>query len=256
MQLVNEFVVPRGIGETWAVLTDVERIAPAMPGAELTGVTDGRYNGKVKVKVGPVTAAYAGVASFRELDEANHHMVLDATGKESSGRGRASALVTADLIAEGAETRVRVTTDLTISGPLAQFGRGAIVEVSSRLLNQFVANLKDMVLTDSPATVAEPALTPVPEGAEATMSTPVDATTPRPTSPISPAPASPAPASPAPASPAVPSPAASGPAPARPATGPAAEVNLLEVAAWPVLKRVIPALIAVAVIVVVIVWLA
>src|SRR5882757_1338315 len=146
MQLVNEFVVPRGIDETWAVLTDVERIAPAMPGAELTGVEDGKYNGKVKIKVGPVTAAYAGVASFRELDAANHHMVLDATGKESSGRGRAAAVVTADLTPDGTETKVKVTTDLTISGPLAQFGRGAIAEVSTRLLNQFVSNLKETVL--------------------------------------------------------------------------------------------------------------
>jgi hypothetical protein len=246
MQLVNEFVVPRGIDETWAVLTDVERIAPAMPGAQLTGVADGKYNGKVKVKVGPVTAAYAGVASFRELDEANHRMVLDATGKESSGRGRASALVTADLVPEGAGTKVRVTTELTISGPLAQFGRGAIVEVSSRLLNQFVANLRDMVLTDSSATVAEPTLAPVPELAEATTPAPVEATTPRPTSSLSPAPVARA----------VPSSAATGPVPAGSAAGSAAEVNLLNVAAWPILKRVIPALVAVAVIVVVIVWLA
>jgi carbon monoxide dehydrogenase subunit G len=149
MQLVNEFVVPRGVDETWAVLTDVERIAPAMPGAELTEITpDGQYHGTVKVKVGPVTAKYGGVASFRELDKLNHHMVLDATGKESSGRGRASALITADLAPEGTDTRVTVTTDLTISGPLAQFGRGAIAEVSSRLLKQFVDQLKETVLAD------------------------------------------------------------------------------------------------------------
>ena len=164
MQLVNEFVVPRGIDETWAVLTDVERIAPAMPGAELTGVEDGKYNGNVKIKVGPVTAAYAGVASFREQDPVNHHMVLDATGKESSGRGRAAAVVTADLVAEGADTRVKVTTDLTISGPLAQFGRGAIAEVSTRLLNQFVDNLKETVLADSPPAAGVPA---APNGAPA-----------------------------------------------------------------------------------------
>ncbi|HWB37780.1 MAG TPA: SRPBCC family protein, partial [Rugosimonospora sp.] len=155
MQLVNEFVIPRGVEETWAVLTDVERIAPAMPGAQLTGVEDGKYNGTVKVKVGPVTAGYAGVASFRELDQANHHAVLDATGRESSGRGRAAAVVTADLAAEGDQTRVKVTTDLTITGPLAQFGRGAIAEVSTRLLNQFVANLRQTVLADSaPSTPA------------------------------------------------------------------------------------------------------
>src|ERR1043166_4294728 len=146
MQLVNEFVVPRPIDEAWAVLTDVPRIAPCMPGATLGAEVDGGYEGKVKIKVGPVTAAYGGIAKSRELDPATHHMVLDASGKEASGRGRASAVVTADLTAEGAETRVRVVTDLPISGPLAQFGRGAIAEVSTRLLNQFVDCLRDTAL--------------------------------------------------------------------------------------------------------------
>ena len=150
MQLVNEFVVPRPIDQTWAVLNDVERIAPAMPGATLTDHVDDVYHGKVKVKVGPVTAQYGGTAQFKERDEAAHHMVLEATGKESSGRGRASALVNVDLAAEGAQTRVKVVTDLTISGPLAQFGRGAIAEVSSKLLGQFVTNLETMVLADEP----------------------------------------------------------------------------------------------------------
>jgi uncharacterized protein len=218
VQLVNEFVVPRGIDETWAVLTDVERIAPAMPGAQLTGVEDGQYNGTVKVKVGPVTAAYRGVASFRERDEASHHVVLDATGKESTGRGRAAAVVTADLVPEGDQTRVKVTTDLTISGPLAQFGRGAIAEVSARLLNQFVDNLKATVLDSAPAAAA-PAQTVAP--AEAT-------------SPAETAEATP--------------PAGTAPAPG--------SVNLLAVAWWPILKRLVPVIVVVAVIVVLIVWLA
>jgi carbon monoxide dehydrogenase subunit G len=262
MQLTNEFVVPRGIDETWAVLTDVERIAPAMPGAQLTGVQDGKYSGKVKIKVGPVTAAYAGVASFREKDAVNHHMVLDATGKESNGRGRAAAIVTADLVADGGDTKVKVTTDLTISGPLAQFGRGAIVEVSNRLLNQFVANLKETVLADSPATTpaaaTEAAPTPdanaaetdaspvVTETSSAALSEPSSATA---ATPVNGAVA----ATPAPATPAAP--VAPAP-PARPAPAPAAEVNLLKVAAWPILKRVIPLLIVIVVIVVLIVWLA
>jgi carbon monoxide dehydrogenase subunit G len=256
MQLVNEFVVPRGVDETWAVLTDVERIAPAMPGAQLTEVSDdGQYHGTVKVKVGPVTAKYGGVASFRELDKPNRHMVLDATGKESSGRGRASALVSADLIAEGTDTRVRVTTDLTISGPLAQFGRGAIAEVSTRLLNQFVDNLKQTVLADGAAAAAAAGSTS--GGAPVTEAAPADSTT---------ATTSPAPA----ASTTIVEPTSSGapvpvpqtraapPAPvssARPVDSvPAAEVNLLRIAAWPILKRVLPAVTAVAVVVVVLVW--
>jgi len=277
MQLVNEFVVPRGIDETWAVLTDVERIAPAMPGAELTGVEDGKYNGKVKIKVGPVTAAYAGVASFREQDAVNHHMVLDATGKESNGRGRAAAVVTADLVADGTDTKVKVTTDLTISGPLAQFGRGAIAEVSTRLLNQFVANLKETVLADAPA--AAPVAAPSPQaGAAETSASPV--VTEAPPTPLNAPPFEPtslatgasdangvvaaatsaAPAVPCapvvPGAPGAPAASAAPTAPARHAAAPAAEVNLLKVAAWPILKRVIPLLVVVAVIVVLIVWLA
>ena len=247
MQLVNEFVVPRGVNETWAVLTDVERIAPAMPGAELTGVEDGKYNGKVKIKVGPVTAAYAGVASFRELDEANHHMVLDATGKESSGRGRATAVVTADLSPEGAQTRVKVTTDLTISGPLAQFGRGAIAEVSTKLLNQFVANLKETVLADTAEAAVEPS--PEPAAESSALTPPADTTATQPVSPT-------APAAPSKATTSAPDTAAPArPAPTRPAAAPSAEVNLLKVAAWPILKRAIPLIIVVALIVIVIVWL-
>jgi carbon monoxide dehydrogenase subunit G len=258
MQLVNEFVVPRGIDETWAILTDVERIAPAMPGAELTGVQDGKYSGKVKIKVGPVTAAYAGVASFRELDAANHHMVLDATGKESSGRGRAAAVVAADLVADGAETKVTVTTDLTISGPLAQFGRGAIAEVSTRLLNQFVANLKETVLADEEAAPTpalqpdEPAPTPAPqpdgEAGSRAGSSPSDQAGPLPMA---------ADVNESVTDEASTAPAATAPNPqVRPASAPGAEVNLLKVAAWPILKRVLPLIIVVAVIVVLIVWLA
>ena len=229
MQLVNEFVVPRGIDETWAVLTDVERIAPAMPGAQLTGVEDGQYNGTVKVKVGPVTAAYRGVASFRELDEVSHHVVLDATGKESTGRGRAAAVVTADLVPEGDQTRVTVTTDLTISGPLAQFGRGAIAEVSTRLLNQFVDNLKATVLDSAPP----PALAAEPAGASE-AATAAEAARSAPAAQRPPA--------------VVADTAGAGPA--------AGSVNLLAVAWWPILKRLIPVIVVVAAIVVLTVWLA
>jgi carbon monoxide dehydrogenase subunit G len=300
MKLENEFVVPRGIDQTWAVLTDVERIAPAMPGAQLTEVVDGKYHGTVKVKVGPVTAGYAGVATFKELDPAAHHMVLEATGKESSGRGRASALVTADLTAEGeAWTRVKVVTDLTISGPLAQFGRGAIAEVSAKLLGQFVSQLEATVLTDVPAT---PPASAGPTAAAEALTAPAEPGTSAPgetTEPDLPvvgatagaassakasgngefasvvAAADPGvdvpevavPASalapdlgPTPtAAPAAPSDGAAleaamrGGAP-RPAA-PVAEVNLLKVAAWPILKRLIPVVVLVAVVVILIVWL-
>jgi uncharacterized protein len=311
VQLVNEFVVPRPIEATWDVLNDVERIAPAMPGATLTDHVDDVYHGKVKVKVGPVTAQYAGTAQFKERDEAAHHMVLEATGKESSGRGRASALVNVDLAAEGEQTRVKVVTDLTISGPLAQFGRGAIAEVSSKLLGQFVTNLESMVLADEPAPATNTSTGPETAGTPATAApsapaasidsgasaaAPSDATTTGPTgsgpaangsvspgasaptatsgpaaptgppsgsntaSAASSAPAAAAPASTAPVTSTAPQ--ASGGATAvpstrraQPAEAPAAEVNLLKVAAWPILKRLIPVLVVVAIIVIVlVVW--
>src|SRR6185369_6680067 len=166
MQLTNEFDVPRPVDEAWAVLTDVERIAPCMPGAQLTEVDGDTYHGTVKVKVGPVVAQYGGTARFVEKDDAAHKAVLEVNGKEKTGRGLANAMVTAQLVGQGESTHVTVTTDLTISGPLAQFGRGAIAEVSTKLLNQFVTNLRETVLdapdpepaSDSgPAANAEPA---------------------------------------------------------------------------------------------------
>jgi len=283
VQLVNEFVVPRPIEATWAVLNDVERIAPAMPGATLTDHVDDVYHGKVKVKVGPVTAQYGGTAQFKERDEAARHMVLEATGKESSGRGRASALVNVDLAAEGAQTRVKVVTDLTISGPLAQFGRGAIAEVSSKLLGQFVTNLETMVLAEEPAPTADTTTGTRADGAPATSApaaaaasvdggapaaTPSEATTTGPGATTGPATTGPATTGPATTGPAPAGAASAGPVSpdagatsvpstprAQPAEAPTAEVNLLKVAAWPILKRVIPALVVVAIIVIVlIVW--
>lgn len=150
MKLDNEFEVPRSVDEAWAVLTDLERIAPCMPGAQLTEVEGDTYHGTVKVKVGPMVAQYAGQARFKEKDDATHRAVLEAKGKERTGKGLASALVTASLTGQGDNsTKVVVSTDLTISGPLAQFGRGAITEVSSKLLGQFSENLRSMLESGS-----------------------------------------------------------------------------------------------------------
>src|SRR5215831_1506080 len=159
MRLDNEFEVPRPVDEAWAVLTDVERIAPCLPGAQLTEVDGDVYHGFVKIKVGPVTAQYSGEAKFRELDVERHHAVLDAKGKEKSGRGLANAVVTADLEGDGAVTKVRVSTELTISGPLAQFGRGAIAEVTAKLLGQFADCLRQTVL-DAPSGGPAPSAPP------------------------------------------------------------------------------------------------
>ncbi len=146
MELTNEFRVSVPVDEAWAVLTDVERIAPCMPGAELHEIDGEQYHGAVKVKVGPITAHYKGKAAFVEKDETTHQAVIRAEGRDTRGQGNANATITATLTPEGAGTKVTVVTDLAITGRAAQFGRGVMTEVSSKLLSQFVSNLETDVL--------------------------------------------------------------------------------------------------------------
>ena len=142
MKLDNEFTVGVPIEQAWAVLTDLELIAPCMPGAQLTGVTDGVYSGKVKIKVGPVTAEYAGTAQFSVKDDMAYRAVIDARGRDSRGNGNAMAVISAQLQPADGSTMVSVSTDLTIAGRIAQFGSGMIKEVSAKLLGQFVTCLE------------------------------------------------------------------------------------------------------------------
>lgn len=154
MELTNEFTVDVPIEEAWNVLTDVTRIAPCMPGAKLDEVEGDEYRGVVKVKVGPVTAEYKGKATFLERDAKAHRAVLRAEGRETRGQGNAMATITATLAPVGSSTKVSVTTDLTISGRVAQFGRGALADVSNKLLGQFVQTLESTVLAGTPAPAA------------------------------------------------------------------------------------------------------
>lgn len=167
MELVNDFTVKAPIDEAYATLTDVERIAPCLPGAQLTEVEGDTYRGLVKVKVGPITAQFKGQASFVERDAEQHRAVLKAEGRDTGGKGNASALITAQLEEVDAEmTKVTVSTDLTITGKVAQFGRGALADVSEKLLRQFVSNLETTVLTNGDATATAPAEAgPVPASA-------------------------------------------------------------------------------------------
>jgi carbon monoxide dehydrogenase subunit G len=166
MELTNEFRVGVPVAQTWDVLTDVERIAPCMPGAELQEVEGDEYRGVVKVKVGPITAQYKGSASFVERDDAGRRAVLRAEGRDTRGAGNANATITATLAEDGDGTRVKVVTDLAVTGKVAQFGRGVLNDVSVKLLNQFVESLEADVLS-SPVTVPtpdpEPAVQPEPE---------------------------------------------------------------------------------------------
>jgi carbon monoxide dehydrogenase subunit G len=142
MDLSNEFRVGVTVAEAWKVLTDVERIAPMLPGAQLQEVEGDEYRGVVKVKVGPITAQYKGVATFVEQDEAAGRVVLKATGRDTRGQGNASATITATMTADGDATKVSVVTDLTVTGKVAQFGRGVLADVSAKLIGQFVDALE------------------------------------------------------------------------------------------------------------------
>ncbi len=143
MELTNEFVIDRGIEETWTILNDLEFIAPCMPGAQLTEIEGDEYRGLVKIKVGPITANYKGKASFVEQDAANRVAKLKAEGRDPR-QGNANAMVTAEMAPIGLDqTSVKIHTDLGLSGKIASFGRGAIEDVSKKILGQFTENLRE-----------------------------------------------------------------------------------------------------------------
>ena len=156
MELNNEFRVAVPAAKTWEVLTDVERVAPCIPGAQLLSVDGDDFTGAVKVKVGPITVSYKGDATFQEKDTAAQRVVIKASGKETRGSGNAAALVTAQLKDEGDAAHVVITTDLTISGKAAQFGRGVLADVSTNLIGQFARNLEADLLGGSAPAAAVP----------------------------------------------------------------------------------------------------
>jgi len=149
-QLVNEFTVNRPIDEAWAVITDVERIAPCLPGAQLQEIEGDIYRGVVKVKLGSIAPQFKGQAQFIEKDDAAHRAVLKAEGRDTGGRGNASAQITAQAESlSPTSTRVVVSTDLSITGKVAQFGRGIIGDVSKKLMAAFAGNLNTMLDDES-----------------------------------------------------------------------------------------------------------
>jgi len=140
------------IADTWKVLLDIEGIAPCLPGAQLQEIEGDEYRGIVKVKVGPITAQYKGTATLAEVDEPGRRLVIDASGRDTRGQGNATASIEVTMLEDGDGTRVEVVTDLAITGKVAQFGRSMLVDVSSKLMGQFVENLERDVLAtqDSP----------------------------------------------------------------------------------------------------------
>ena len=188
MELANEFRVKASVERAWQVLTDLERIAPCMPGAQLQEVEGDEHRGVVKVKVGPITAQYKGVARIVDRDREGGRLVLRAEGRETRGQGNASALITANLAADGEATFVTINTDLTVTGKVAQFGRGVLADVSAKLLTQFVEGLEADVLAaeeaaPEPAPTAAPAAAP-PTNGEAAPATPVRRIESAPTAPV------------------------------------------------------------------------
>ena len=156
MELTNEFTVPLPPDRAWGVLTDLERIAPCLPGARLTEVDGDDHKGEVKVKVGPITATYKGVARFVERDEEAKKAILRAEGRDAR-QGSASALVTATLSPDGSGTKVVVVTDLSVAGKVAQFGRGVLADVSVKLLDQFAECLSGQLQDEFDGTATAPA---------------------------------------------------------------------------------------------------
>jgi hypothetical protein len=163
VDLNHEFIVNVSVNDAWVILTDLERIAPCLPGAQLTEVEGDTYRGQVKVKVGPIVAQFKGQASFVSRDDVAHTASLKGEGRDTTGKGNASAIITAQLTSvTPTSTKCTVVTNLTISGKVAQFGRGALADVSDKLLAQFSENLNQLINSSpTPAITTATATTPV-----------------------------------------------------------------------------------------------
>jgi uncharacterized protein len=137
MKLENEFTVPAPVEQAWDVLLDLERVAPCLPGASIEGADGDEHRGTMTIKIGPITVRYAGTVRIEEADEAARRAVMRAQGRDSRGQGTAAATITSSMEAVEGGTRVRVETDMRVTGPAAQFGRGVMQDVSAKLMGRF-----------------------------------------------------------------------------------------------------------------------
>jgi carbon monoxide dehydrogenase subunit G len=161
MHLDNTFHVPVDVDRAWTVLTDLERIAPCMPGARLESVVGDEFQGTVRVKVGPIVMQYRGLARIVEKDRQARRLVVAARGRDVTGTSSAEATVTVHMRPDGDLTLVQVATDLNLTGKVAQLGRGAITDISARLIDEFLTRLRKSILDegqrhDAPAPGAPP----------------------------------------------------------------------------------------------------
>ncbi len=169
MELTHEFTVPAPPEVTWQTFMDLERVGGCFPGATVTEVGDEGFKGTVKVKLGPIALQYAGAGHFVERDDAARHAVIEAKGKDKRGNGTAGATVSIRLAEDGDGTRVAVSTELSVTGKPAQFGRGVMQDVSDKLLQQFIGCIEGELAgpEEGPVEPAaeEPAPTPEPTAA-------------------------------------------------------------------------------------------
>jgi carbon monoxide dehydrogenase subunit G len=148
MQLTNAVPVKASPDEVFALMNDVERVASCMPGAALDGQDGDVWQGRVKIKVGPISAAYAGTVRFLEVDAERRRLRVHARGADTHGSGDAEAEVALDVVAAPEGALLQLSTDLVIRGKIAQFGKGAIAIVSDRILQQFAQNLGSLLDAD------------------------------------------------------------------------------------------------------------
>ena len=163
MEFDNSFEVPLPPAQAWPVLMDIRRIAPCMPGAELTEVVDDKtYKGRIGVRLGPVALTFAGTVTFEEIDNANHRARVKAQGTDAKGRGGANATATFRLEPSAQGSKVLVHTDLSLSGSVAQYGRGVgmIQATAAQIINQFAGNLKSQLAAAPAASPTAPASAP------------------------------------------------------------------------------------------------
>jgi uncharacterized protein len=198
MEFDNSFEVPLPVDDAWKVLMDIRRIAPCMPGAELTEVVDDRtYKGKIGVRLGPVALAFAGTVKFDEIDDAAHTARVAAQGSDAKGRGAANATASFHLEPAGSGTKVLVHTNLTLSGAVAQYGRGVgIIQITAgQIITQFANNLKaQLAQTAAPAAAQAAPLPPLVAAAAPAASAAAPTSAPSPAASPTPPPAPPAPA--------------------------------------------------------------
>jgi len=240
MQLENTFTIDAPIEKAWEALNTPETIAPCFPGATLTEYEGDTFTGTVKVKLGPISLTYKGKGTYKERDDANHRVVIDASGRDSRGNGTAEATVTGTMVADGPDrTAVTMVTDMKITGRPAQFGRGVINDVADKIIGQFAGCVAEKLAPELEAP-APPAAAPAPSKVATTEAGSTNGATTGTTATATASPAGPSLSS---------TPSASGVTAPKPAATPFTPmkssidaIDLLDTAGSPVLKRLAPVL--------------